>query len=91
MATILSTSNGSLVFANPASKSERVHGAIRRSDNDGQSWPYSWEVTSESGAFAYSCLTHVADPTQVGLLWETSADGCSGPSCQMVFSKHTVL
>lgn len=89
MATILSTSNGSLVFANPASKTDRTHGLIRRSDNGGVSWPYSWEVTN--GAYAYSCLTPVASPTQVGLLWETSADGCTGPSCQLLFSKFTVL
>ena len=41
--------------------------------------------------YAYSCLTHVARDDQVGLLWETSAKDCTGPSCQLVFSKLTVL
>lgn len=89
MATILSTDNGSLVFANPASKHSRENGLIRRSDDGGQSWPFSWPVTN--GSFAYSCLTHVSDGSEVGLLWETSAGGCGGPSCQMVFSKYRVM
>ena len=43
------------------------------------------------GDYAYSCLTHVASEDQVGLLWETAAKDCAGPSCQLVFSKITVL
>eukprot|EP00731_Ephydatia_muelleri_P022239 Em0014g830a len=34
MATILRTGNGSLLFANPASKTSRVNGLVRRSDDD---------------------------------------------------------
>ena len=180
MASIISMGNGSLVFANPASKSERENGTIRRryfdawaafkilfasllklmsvqshklatwnllmiirlnpslssilspflsyflsvclslsllsslppflppflspslslppsfplslhshSDNKGETWSKSWVVTT--GPYTYSCLTHVASPQQVGLLWETGADNCYGPSCQLVFSKLTVL
>ncbi len=91
MATVVSLSNGSLVFANPASTSGRVHGEVRRSDDGGRTWAHSWEVTGESGAFAYSCLTHVPTPSEVGLLWETTAPDCTGPSCQMLFSTITVL
>jgi len=91
MATVLRSSNGSLLFANPASKVERVHGVLRRSDDDGQTWPHSWVVTNSS--FAYSCLTEVEDPSQTGLLWETNAKGCTttSTSCQILFSKYTVL
>ena len=89
MATVLRSSNGSLLFANPASKVGRIHGVLRRSDDDGQTWPHSWMVTNSS--FAYSCLTEVKEPSQTGLLWETSAEGCTGPSCQILFSKYTVL
>ena len=59
------------------------------SDDGGKSWVRSWLVTP--GDYAYSCLTHVAQEDQVGLLWETSAQDCSGPSCQLVFSKMTVF
>ena len=59
------------------------------SDDSGKTWPYSWLVTEED--YAYSCLTHVDSPEQVGLLWETGAASCTGPSCQLVFSKITVL
>ena len=89
MATVLQSSNGSLLFANPASKTDRIHGILRRSDDNGHTWPYSWVVTNDS--FAYSCLTEVQDHTQVGLLWETGDKDCTGPSCQMLFSKYTVL
>ena len=87
MATIISSANGSLIFANPASKTQRSHGLVRRSDDGGTTWPHGYPITTSSGAFAYSCLTEVEDEREVGLLWETEAAGCSGPSCQMVFSK----
>ena len=58
-------------------------------DDGGKTWVRSWLVTEAD--YAYSCLTHVARRDQVGLLWETSAQDCSGPSCQFVFSKITVL
>ena len=59
------------------------------SDDGGKSWVRSWVVTEED--YAYSCLTHVASAHQVGLLWETEAHDCTGPSCQLVFSKIIVL
>ena len=91
MATIITSQNGSLLFANPASTSSRSHGIVRRSDDGGQTWPHSWAVAPGNTDFAYSCLTQVASLTEVGLLWETSGANCLGPSCQMVFSKYTVL
>ena len=91
MATILQTANGSLLFANPASTTDRVNGLIRRSDDGGATWPISYPVTP--GAYAYSCLTRVSssDSGMIGLMWETSADGCVGPSCLLVFSKIKVM
>ena len=89
MATILQTANGSLIFANPPSKTERANGLIRRSDDNGKTWPFSYPVTT--GQYAYSCLTHVASDSEVGLLWETEDEGCVGPSCQLVFSKVKVF
>lgn len=62
---------------------------VPSSDDGGVSWVRSWQVTA--GDYAYSCLTHVASDDQVGLLWETAAHDCTGPSCQLVFSKITVL
>ena len=59
------------------------------SDDGGVNWVRSWKVTEKD--YAYSCLTHVASEDQVGLLWETTAQGCLGPSCRLVFSKITVL
>jgi len=35
---------------------------------------------------AYSCMTEVSDPDQLGLLHERDAPGCTGPSCQTVFN-----
>jgi Neuraminidase (sialidase) len=91
MASIIRMSNGSLIFANPASKKDRVNGMLKRSDDGGVSWVRSWQVTDVEEDYAYSCLTHVARSDQVGLLWETTSLDCSGPSCQLVFSKITVL
>lgn len=89
MAMILQTENGSLVFANPASKTSRVNGLVRRSDDDGATWPYSFLVTA--GDYAYSCLIQVSSNSEVGLLWETGDDGCTGPSCLIMFSNIKVM
>jgi sialidase-1 len=45
MASIIRMSNGSLIFANPASKKDRVNGMLKRSDDEGVSWVMSWQVT----------------------------------------------
>ena len=83
--------NGSLIFANPASKTNRTTGLVRRSDDDGKTWPYSYPVTDSQTGYAYSSLTKVTNKDEVGLLWETESEKCSGPSCRIVFSKIKVL
>ena len=57
---------------------------VRRSQDDGQTWPLSTVV--HPGGSAYSCMTEMSDKTQLGLLHERDAQGCRGPSCQTVFS-----
>ena len=90
--TMLRTRNGSLIFANPASQTSRTTGTVRRSDDDGRTWPLSFPVSNNNRTpYAYSCLTEVARTDEVGLLWETGSDGCLGPSCRIVFSKIKVL
>ena len=83
--------NGSLIFANPASKTNRTTGTVRRSDDDGRTWPYSFPVTDNVTGYAYSSLTEVANLDEVGLLWENESKHCDGPSCRIVFSKIKVL
>ena len=83
--------NGSILFANPASKNSRTHGLVRRSDDDAMTWPYAFQVTNESTPYAYSCLTEVADKNSAGLLWETGHPTCTGPSCRIMFSKFKVM
>jgi len=39
-----------------------------------------------SRTFGYSCLTAMADPGTLGLLWETNMTGCLGQACRTVFS-----
>jgi sialidase-1 len=58
---------GVLVFANPASRTERVNGTVRLSYDEGRTWPVSRTV--HAGPFAYSCLTVLGDGT-LGLLYE---------------------
>eukprot|EP01065_Artemidia_motanka_P022821 TRINITY_DN2700_c0_g1_i2.p2 TRINITY_DN2700_c0_g1~~TRINITY_DN2700_c0_g1_i2.p2 ORF type:complete len:456 (+),score=138.13 TRINITY_DN2700_c0_g1_i2:65-1432(+) len=80
------SANSSIYFSNPASKTSRVSGVVRRSTDDGKTWGSTLQVSSSSQGFAYSCLTRVPQPGKVGLLWETDCDGCTGPSCCSVFS-----
>lgn len=60
-------SRGRLLFANPASGTDRVNGTVRLSDDEGRTSPVSRVVYP--GAFAYSCLTVLGDGS-VGLLYE---------------------
>ena len=83
--------NGSLIFANPASTTNRTNGLVRRSDDDGMTWPYEYPVTNNVTSYAYSSLTQVANKKEVGLLWETGSAKCTGSSCRIVFSKIKVL
>lgn len=85
-ASIISGRTGDLYFANPASTTARVNGVVRRSTDNGRSWTSSLPVSGPSGGYGYSCLTLVPNVTRLGLLWETTREGCTGPSCQSVFS-----
>eukprot|EP01062_Namystynia_karyoxenos_P053890 TRINITY_DN438_c0_g1_i3.p1 TRINITY_DN438_c0_g1~~TRINITY_DN438_c0_g1_i3.p1 ORF type:complete len:469 (+),score=126.70 TRINITY_DN438_c0_g1_i3:76-1407(+) len=75
-----------IYFANPASKTVRTTGTVRRSDDDARTWARSLPITSASQGYAYSCLTQVPQPASLGLLWETECEGCSGPSCCSAFT-----
>ena len=56
-----------LVFANPASQTERAHGTVRVSYDEGRTWPL--EKLIYDGYYAYSCLTRLNERT-IGLLYE---------------------
>lgn len=56
-----------LIFANPASKSERVQMTVRVSYDEGETWPVSRLVYE--GSSAYCCLARLPDG-RVGLLYE---------------------
>ena len=56
-----------LLFAHPASQTQRHRGTIRMSLDDGRTWPLSREIYP--GGFAYSCLTVLADG-RIGILFE---------------------
>ncbi len=83
--------NGSIIFANPASKHNRTAGTLRRSDDDAKTWSHVHHVTDNETWYAYSSLTEVDFPDEVGLLWETGDTRCTGPSCKIVFSKIKVF
>eukprot|EP01052_Picozoa_sp_SAG31_P024717 SAG31_NODE_2121_length_6404_cov_17.936875_6_plen_210_part_00 len=72
-----------LFFSNPADKS-RTKLTVRRSEDAGATWPLSKVVHPEGSA--YSCMTEMSDPDQLGLLHERDAPGCKGPSCETVFN-----
>ena len=61
-----------LLFANPASATERVDGTVRLSYDEGRTWPVSRTV--HAGPFAYSCLTTLPDHG-IGLLYERDGYG----------------
>ena len=56
-----------ILFTNPASTSERTHGTIRISYDEGKTWPVNKLIYK--GSFAYSCLTKIDNKT-IGLLYE---------------------
>jgi len=67
----------------------RTQGVVRVSfGSDLTSWRD--HISFGSGPFAYSCLTAVPSGDHTGILWETGADGCDGPSCRSVFSTFPV-
>lgn len=77
-----------LYFSNPNTTSGRTHMTVKRSYDDGASWPVEAQTLLFAGDAAYSCLTTVPQADKVGLLWETvSRDkSCLGPSCLIVFT-----
>ena len=74
-----------LYFSNPNSESERANMTVKKSIDNGNTWTDHYQVYF--GPSAYSCLTTVSGINgYVGLLWETNATNCVGPSCKVVFS-----
>jgi len=61
------TNPGRILFANPASKTGRIHGTIRISYDEGATWPVAKLIYN--GSYAYSCLTKI-DAETVGLFFE---------------------
>ena len=57
-----------LLFCNPAAEQARVNGTVRISYDEGRSWPVAKTIVP--GAFAYCCLTVLADGS-LGCLYET--------------------
>ena len=84
-------SDGNMYFANPGQAAGRVNGVVRRSRGcvGGSTHPCVWDrdppVVNKGGDYAYSCLVPL-NVSHIGLLWETSARNCTGPSCMQVFS-----
>jgi len=56
-----------MLFSNPASKDKRAKMSVRRSEDDGKTWPASRAL--HDGPAAYSCLTVLADGS-IGCLYE---------------------
>eukprot|EP00730_Choanoeca_flexa_P017280 TRINITY_DN8301_c0_g1_i4.p1 TRINITY_DN8301_c0_g1~~TRINITY_DN8301_c0_g1_i4.p1 ORF type:complete len:443 (+),score=45.00 TRINITY_DN8301_c0_g1_i4:37-1365(+) len=84
MASTLRGADGYVYFANPASKSGRVNGMLRRA-RDGLTFNESKVVWP--GQYAYSCLSQVSERDKIGLLFETGGmDTCTGESCRTVFT-----
>ena len=70
----------------------RTNGTVRASVDNGVTWPYTFQATTDNAphagtvfdrqAFGYSCLTNMPRHSQfvggfLGLLWETSTPDCS--------------
>ena len=72
-------------FAGPNSTLGRSHMVLKRSD-DGLSFPRARQTLVYSGLGGYSCLTTVPQEGKLGLLWESSIDGCVGAACSIRFS-----
>lgn len=61
-----------LLFSNAASVTERAHGTVRLSVDDGETWPVGREWTS--GRMDYSTLA-MLDDGRIGLLYEPGPNG----------------
>merc|ERR1712166_344390 len=77
-----------LYFSNPGTLAGRLNGTVWYSPDATSTWTPHVTV-NPGGKFAYSCLTTTEDADSIGLLWETSTDGCSdaSTSCSIIFSK----
>ncbi|NLA48394.1 MAG: exo-alpha-sialidase, partial [Bacteroidales bacterium] len=61
-----------LLFANPASTSNRDHITLKVSKDDGNTWPEEKHILlDEYTGRGYSCITSVNDST-IGILYESS-------------------
>lgn len=70
--SVLKLSDASVVFLNPASRDQRIHGVLRLSEDDGQTFPYSRVFCD--GPFVYSCMAQLPDG-RIGVLYEPTTDG----------------
>lgn len=77
-----------LYFASPGTSAGFVNGTVMHSNDGAASWTEHVQV-NPGGAFTYSSLSVSSDAVRLGLLWETSTDGCSAQStaCSIVFSQ----
>jgi sialidase-1 len=74
---------GQILFANPASESQRIKLTVRMSNDDGATWPTTREVYA--GKSGYSSLTKLNDGS-IGLLYEAGGDH---PYERTVFARFT--
>ena len=84
--SLISTNDGRIYFSNPNSTSSRVNMTVKMSMDDGNTWNNGYLVYD--GQTAYSCLTRMKGimSNDIGLLFETEAENCDGPSCQIRFT-----
>lgn len=59
--------SNNILFSNPASTDKREKMTIKLSENNGKTWPYSYQIYS--GPSAYSDLTNLGNGN-IGLLYE---------------------
>jgi sialidase-1 len=79
--------NGSVVyFANPFTENDsRNNMTVQMSIDGATTWTRQLQLNSNPAA--YSSLSTLQDENYIGLLYETSAAGCDGPACAIVFAK----
>lgn len=89
------TNKSIVFFVHPSNLTERSNGAVYRSEDAGRSWSTAFSVAGEGigSQFAYSSLTYLPAgagarrPDQLGLAYETWAEGCEpqSPACAIDF------
>eukprot|EP01084_Bolivina_argentea_P221132 374616_1 len=82
----LISTDEAIYFSNPNSTSSRVNMTVKKSIDNGNTWNNGYLVFN--GKTAYSCLTRMkaTKSNNIGLLFETEAKNCNGPSCQIRFT-----